>query len=116
MPKVTVWIGEKHYRAAKEHALNLSQLLREAIEQATKDKIPDPDYFLPDLLVQVRCPYCGAFKVTGALSATKCDRCKRVFRIYTRKYGTRIVKIVRGDQQLLQERLARVHNLKVGAL
>ena len=54
----------------------------------------------PELIVRVRCCHCGFEQNTSTLKMVKYVNCGHSFRVFT-KWGCRIRKIVKGNQNLL---------------
>jgi hypothetical protein len=67
----TVYIRKDLYKKAKKHKLVFSRLLKQAIIEELKKKgvkVPEDD---PELILKVKCPYCGWIQNTTTGSSSK---------------------------------------------
>ncbi len=107
-PVTKVFLGKELKKAiAQIPNFNLSAFVREKLREFLEQngyEIPKPEV---DLILLVRCPYCMSKFETTSVKMTRCKFCGRVFRIYRKNQPSRVVKIVKGNMMILQERLRR---------
>jgi len=106
--KITLWIGKELKYAAKAVKINLSAFLREKLKEELAKRNMEVKLDEPELILEVRCPYCGFKQQTSTIKTVQCQRCKKFFKVYTRKYGSRITNIIKGDKQKLFALYSRV--------
>ena len=101
MSDIHIWVGKELKEAAKKLNINLSKEFREFLEQRLKEHNIEVPKEEPRIIIAVRCIHCGNTFETSSIGQVRCPRCQKTFRVYTRRYGSRIVKIVKGTREEL---------------
>lgn len=100
MPLKTVWLSQREYEKIKELNLNFSRFVRERLHEYFKSQGIEIENDDPELIIKVKCPFCGFEQNTTTVRTVRCFECGRQYRVY-KKSQSRIVKIVKGSLQLL---------------
>ena len=110
--RIEIWIGKELKELVKLHGLNLSKFVREKLKEHFKEQgieIEEPD---PPLILLVRCPFCSRTFKTTTIKQVRCRFCNKTFRVFTRRFGSRIVSIVKGNRNLLFKAYYQVYGGK----
>ena len=99
--RVEIYIGKDLKKAVIDSGLNLSQFVREKLEEYFKAHGIEIKREEPELVLLVRCPSCGFKNRTSSIRFVRCKRCKTLFRVYLKRGRSRIEKILKGDRSLL---------------
>ena len=99
--KMEIWLGKELKALVKRTNLNLSKFVRERLKEHFKSqgievKLPDPP-----LVLLVKCPHCSQVMKTTTVLQVKCRYCGRSFKVFRKTGTSRIVKIVKGNMQLV---------------
>jgi len=92
--------------AMKKRKVKFSQYIRVLIEKDIKEQSIDYVPKEPKFIVLARCPFCNDIIQTNSVSLIWCVKCQKHFRLVTKKYGTRIHKVPKGEKEL-RKRLNR---------
>lgn len=109
--RINIWLSKELKKAVKMSGMDVSAFVREKlIEELSKRNIPveDPN---PELIIRIRCPNCGFEQNTSTIKLVRCINCDYLFKVFTRK-GSRIRKIVKGNEYLLQKLYYRIYGRK----
>jgi Zn finger protein HypA/HybF involved in hydrogenase expression len=106
---INLWVPKELIEEAKKKQINLSELFREALtkklrEMGTEVKLPEPS-----LVIKVECIYCKNLFETTSIKIVRCPRCQKYFRVYTKRYGSRIKGIVKGSEADLMKAYNRMY-------
>jgi len=96
MPTTTVYLKKILYEKAKKHKLVFSRLLKQAIIEELKKKGEEVKEEDPELILKVKCPYCGWIQNTTTVYRVKCIKCERKYRVFPKNRPSNIVEIVKG--------------------
>jgi predicted Zn-ribbon and HTH transcriptional regulator len=98
--RIHLWIGIGLKKAVLKAGIDVSEFVRNKLLEELKNRNVTIEEKEPELIVRVRCCHCGFEQNTSTLKMVKCINCGHSFRVFT-KWGCRIRKIVKGDQNLL---------------
>lgn len=56
---------------------------------------------MTELIIRTECPKCSFQQNTETIKTIKCQNCNKQYEVYPEKQKSRIVKIIKGDVQLL---------------
>jgi len=101
-PKVTLWIGTDLHSIAAEYKLNLSALLREKIKEHLRSKNIEIKEDCPQLILEVKCPFCSNKQKTTTVKTVRCFKCNKQYRVMGRG-KSRIVSIIKGNIGLVHK-------------
>jgi DNA-directed RNA polymerase subunit RPC12/RpoP len=109
--KITIWVGKELHEACKKLNINMSVMFREWLKEKLREanievKTPETDF-----VFIVKCIHCGTHFATSCISQVRCLNCKKTFRVFVKEGRSRIVKILKGDINKLQELYKQKFNL-----
>lgn len=99
MGRITVWVGSKIYEELKKQKINVSREVRLFLKKMLEERGVKIDE--PEVVIRVRCVFCENEFETSSITQAKCPKCGKTFRIYTKKYGSRIREIAKGSREEL---------------
>ncbi|MEM5805208.1 MAG: hypothetical protein QW156_03735 [Candidatus Aenigmatarchaeota archaeon] len=109
--RINIWLSKELKKAVKMSGMDVSAFVREKlIEELSKRNIPVEESD-PELIIRIRCPSCGFEQNTSTIKLVRCINCDYHFRVFTRR-GSRIRKIVKGNEFLLQKLYYRIYGRK----
>jgi len=102
--QTSLYLRSDLYELVKKAKINVTKFVNEKLaEEIAKRGLKVPE-FNADLVVRVRCPYCGAQRNSITLRLVTCFRCGHRFKVLCKRKFSRIVGIVKGSMAELHRR------------
>ena len=109
MPHIGVWLSKKYYKKWKALGIPAGKLLREIIDIKCKERGIEVEDDCPELILRVKCPYCGHEQNTTTVRIVRCMNCNRSYQVYRKTGTSRIVGIVKGTMEMLHKKYYEVY-------
>jgi DNA-directed RNA polymerase subunit RPC12/RpoP len=106
--RIAVWLGKELKTAGIEAGINFSSFFRSKLSEELKNRNIEVKTPEPDLIIEARCPHCWFSQETTTLKYVRCKNCGKNYRIFNKGTPSRIVRIVKGNQRMLNKKYYKI--------